>query len=47
VKQGTQLFVEFEDKRDAEDVIHFENGRKIIGSWTRSCKDKKSGRDYD
>jgi len=55
VIQGTRLaygFVKFEDRKDAEDAIHFENGRKVMGrrivvEWSIRHKDRKSGRGYD
>ena len=55
VKQGIRLaygFVEFENRRDAEDAIHLENGREIMGTrvvveWSRGYKDKNSVRGYD
>ena len=39
VKQGIRLaygFVEFENRRDAEDAIRLENGREIMGTIVRS-----------
>ena len=55
VKQGIRLaygFVEFENRRDAEDAIRLENGREIMGTrivveWSRGHKDKNSIRGYD
>ena len=55
VKQGIRLafgFVEFENRRDAEDAICLENGREIMGTrivmeWSRGHKDKNSIRGYD
>ncbi|XP_065887689.1 probable splicing factor, arginine/serine-rich 6 [Dysidea avara] len=52
VKQGMRLaygFVEFEDRRDAEDAIRQENGREFMGTrivveWSRGYKDKNGGR---
>ena len=54
VKQGIRLaygFVEFENRRDAEDAICLENGREIIGTkivveWSRGHKDKNSIHGY-
>jgi len=45
-------FVEFEDRRSAEDAMHQENGRKFMGArtvveWSKGCKNKNGGCRYD
>ncbi|XP_060604117.1 uncharacterized protein LOC132756983 [Ruditapes philippinarum] len=54
IKYGAEMayaFVDYEDRRDAEDAIRYENGREVAGSaiiveWAKGAP-RRSGRDRD